>query len=223
METATSTEPTEKGSFTPGLFKALAAAQKLFKPALKDQDNPFHKSHYADLNSIWEACREGLAENGLFVSQMPVKEGNEHRLITRVYHESGGYIESTTPIFLTKQDPQGYGSAITYTRRYSLAAILGIVTSDDDGEGAMGRGNDKPQPQAQKQANPAPAPQVKKPDPKVIEKLRGEIAQMLNSKVFDNDPKASETLDTLETMTADQVERLHPKVSAELLKRSNAA
>jgi hypothetical protein len=138
-------KPTE----TPELIAALCKAQAKFKPALKDADNPFFKSKYADLNAVWDACKEGLHENGLFVSQQLNTLQDKTWLRTRVYHSSGGYIESNVLVVVTKlNDPQSFGSATTYFRRYALAAILGIVTDDDDAEGAMSRSNTNAQPTA---------------------------------------------------------------------------
>lgn len=138
------------------IFAALCKAQQTFKPALKDTANPFFKSKYADLASIWDACKDSLAENSLFVSQSTDIAETGPVLITRVYHSSGEHIESRTPIICSKdKDPQAFGSAMTYTRRYSLAAILGIITDDDDAEGAMVRTAANVQPKQQK---PTPAP-----------------------------------------------------------------
>jgi hypothetical protein len=143
---------------TKELIAALCKAQGEFKSALKDATNPHFKKSYADLSAIWEACREGLNKNGLVVSQQPSGTEQGWHLITRVYHTSGGYIESVTPIICSRpNDPQAFGSGMTYSRRYALAAILGIVTDDDDAEGAMSR----PQQQsAQKQPARAADAQV---------------------------------------------------------------
>ena len=139
------------------LFTALHKAQQSFRPAIKDTANPFFKSKYADLASIWEACKDALSENDLFVSQTTDLTEQGAVLITRVYHTSGEYLESKTPIICAKQnDPQAFGSAMTYTRRYSLAATLGIITDDDDGEGAMVRTADKVQPKPKEQPKSEP-------------------------------------------------------------------
>lgn len=131
---------------TTSIFKALAAAQAGFHSALKDTANPFFKSKYADLSAVWEACKEGLKENNLFVSQQPgfIEAAGCWAIVTKIYNEAGETIEGTTPIIASKaNDPQAFGSAMTYARRYGLAATLGIVTDDDDAEGAMNRNNSK--------------------------------------------------------------------------------
>lgn len=119
------------------LFAALSKAQAVIKGALKDSANPFFKSKYADLESVWEACREPLTKNDLSVVQTTefVPEAGVC-IMTTLGHASGQWIRGTLPIMAIKQDPQGIGSAITYARRYALAAIVGIVQVDDDGERA---------------------------------------------------------------------------------------
>lgn len=122
------------------LAGALAKCQGEILPALKDSKNPFFKSKYADLNSVWSVCREPLSKNGLAVIQTIDKEDGALILITTLAHSSGQWIRSKTPIPLLKNDPQALGSSLTYMRRYSLSAIVGISTDeDDDGEKAMNR------------------------------------------------------------------------------------
>lgn len=123
------------------LFTALNKAQAELKGALKDSSNPFFKSKYADLESVWEACRPSLAKHGLAVTQTTdFLPDAGVCVVTTLGHTSGQWIKGVLPIMAKAQDPQGIGSAITYARRYSLAAIVGIVQVDDDGEGGMGRG-----------------------------------------------------------------------------------
>ncbi len=118
------------------LAAALSKAQGEINPALKDSVNPFFKSKYADLSSIWNACKEALTKHQLSVLQtMDVRDG-QLILITTLAHASGQWIRSILPILSAKQDAQGIGSAITYMRRYSLAALVGVTTEDDDGNAA---------------------------------------------------------------------------------------
>ena len=120
------------------LAAALAKAQGSLKIALKDTANPFYKSKFADLASVWEACRTALSSNGLSVTQIP--DGTETMVMhTTLMHASGEWISGSYPIRPVKSDPQGIGSAISYARRYSLAAMVGVVADDDDGEAASGR------------------------------------------------------------------------------------
>ncbi len=120
------------------LAKALLSVQAQLQPALKDAENSFTKSSYATLNSVMDTCREALLANGILITQFPVPAENGHLgLATKLIHaESGQWHSSLAVVPLPKADPQGYGSAQTYARRYALCAMLGIVTEDDDGESA---------------------------------------------------------------------------------------
>jgi hypothetical protein len=120
------------------LLSALAKAQGQMGGAKKGSDNPFFKSRYADLSEVWEACRVPLSENGLAIIQL-TDSGEPLTIETILGHQSGEWISSKLTIAPVKQDPQGIGSAITYARRYALAAIVGIAPEDDDAEAAMGR------------------------------------------------------------------------------------
>ena len=114
------------------LAKALSNFQGKMTAVKKDATNPFYKSKYATLDIIWETIRKPLSENGLSVAQtMNLTEGN-NVLETTLYHTSGEWISGTQLVNPVKNDPQGLGSAITYARRYSLSAILGLVSDDDD-------------------------------------------------------------------------------------------
>lgn len=124
------------------LAKALIQVQSGLRPAHKDAENPFTKSNYATLNSVMETCREALLSQGIWMTQYPVPApehlgGGYLGLMTTLTHaESGQWQSSFAVVPLPKNDPQGMGIAMTYTRRYALCAMLGIVTEDDDGEGA---------------------------------------------------------------------------------------
>jgi hypothetical protein len=122
------------------LAAALVKAQKDLKPAVKDSANPFFKSKYADLSSVWEACHLALENNGLAIIQLavPAAPGNVG-LETVILHSSGEWMSGHAEAPLVKNDPQSYGSATTYLRRYGLSAALGIMAEDDDAEGAMNR------------------------------------------------------------------------------------
>ena len=119
------------------LFSALAKAQGVMAGAKKDTSNPFFKSKYADLAAIWDACREALSANGLSVIQMtePTLEGGVV-VVTRLCHSSGQWVEGTLAMPVSKADAQGYGSSLTYCRRYALAAAVGVAPEDDDGNAA---------------------------------------------------------------------------------------
>jgi hypothetical protein len=131
----------EKSNEINELAKALVEVQKEIKPALKDSANPFFKSKYADLNAVWNSCREALGRNGLAVSQtLDMRDNGLCGLTTTLMHISGQWISGTQVLNPVKNDPQGVGSATTYARRYGLAAIIGIVADeDDDGNSASGK------------------------------------------------------------------------------------
>lgn len=117
------------------LAKALIVFHAKVGKVGKDSTNPFFKSKYASLSNILEAINEPLIESGLSFSQLP---SGENGLTTILMHsESGEFIESDYTMKPVKDDPQGKGSAITYQRRYALAAILGLnIDEDDDGNAA---------------------------------------------------------------------------------------
>lgn len=119
------------------IIAALLKAQKEMQNAKKDANNPFFKSKYADLNSVREACMPLLNENGILVLQpMVTIDGNEY-VKTILLHESGETIESFTKILCKSQnDPQAYGSGVTYARRYGLQSLVSIGADDDDGNDA---------------------------------------------------------------------------------------
>nr|DAV41374.1 MAG TPA: ERF superfamily protein [Caudoviricetes sp.] len=123
------------------LAAALAKAQGQIEGAKKSSSNPFFKSKYADLAECWNTCREALTANGISVIQMPeeINENGRLNITTMLAHSSGQYISSTLTMTVTKLDPQAIGSAITYGRRYALAAMVGLAQEDDDGEKAMAR------------------------------------------------------------------------------------
>lgn len=147
------------------LAPALAKAQAKMAGAKKDADNPFFKSKYADLSSVWTAIREPLTENGLSVIQtVSAPEGQEAAgivlITTMLLHESGQWIRDTLTMKAKENTPQGLGSTITYGRRYGLSAIAGVAPEDDDGEAASGRSGKSVKEQATQafQAPPRPAP-----------------------------------------------------------------
>ena len=119
------------------LTLALSIVQGKMSHAVKDSANPFFKSKYADLESVWDACRSLLAENGLAVMQFPGEfVDGTMSLNTILTHSSGEYMSYLMSVPVTKPDAQGAGSALTYMRRYALAAVVGVVQADDDGNAA---------------------------------------------------------------------------------------
>ena len=143
------------------LAEALSKAQANIAGAVKDSDNPFFHSKYADLSSVQDACRDALAANKLSVVQTPAtsfaseavietvqKAGSEPRnrvkvattveMTTTLFHASGEWVSGTVSAMLANADPQSIGSAITYLRRYGLSAMVGVAQVDDDGNAASG-------------------------------------------------------------------------------------
>lgn len=143
---------------------ALAKAQGEMTGAVKDAANPFFKSKYADLASVWEACRGPLTKNGIAIVQFPkteytgtpepyqwtAKSGETRNgvrvicivsVLTRLTHSSGQWMEDAVSTMLPTGDPQSVGSAITYLRRYALQSVAGVAPEDDDAEAAHGPTN----------------------------------------------------------------------------------
>jgi len=139
------------------IASALVKAQKEFGPALKTSSNPHFRSRYADLSACVEAVIDALNNNGIYLMQLNEERESGICVQTIFIHESGEQISSGS-LFVpaAKHDPQGFGSALTYARRYSLMAACGIAPEDDDANAAS-----KPQ-----VADPKPAP---KPAPKPVE------------------------------------------------------
>lgn len=161
------------------LYSALLRFQREVGPIAKNARNDFHKSQYSTLDQLLDTARPVLCDCGLGIYQ--AIRGSE--LYTILYHESGEQIESVTPIdplldraglvvldrvglaagVTQKQNVlQAYGAAITYLRRYSLFAILGLAPDDDDGNGFAGQAapvaKRKPGPEETKKLPPPPAP-----------------------------------------------------------------
>lgn len=188
------------------LATALAKAQAQIKGALKDSNNPFFKSDYADLASCWEACRGPLTSHGLSVIQTfdsrVITEGTIHTaLVTTLMHSSGQWIDSTVPIMPIKNDPQTFTATVTYLRRSSLSSIVGLAQIDDDGETAVGRKDHGSHTTAPQQSKPS-APLAYNPKTLVpigkdkgspidkwsIEELRAMVTWMQEKAAKDNKP-----------------------------------
>lgn len=118
------------------LAASLAKAQGQLEGAKKDSNNPFFKSKYADLSSVWEACRQALSNNGLSIIQSPEEAESGIAVETMILHASGQWVKGRYTMPVSKLDAQAVGSAITYARRYALASIVGIAPEDDDGNAA---------------------------------------------------------------------------------------
>ena len=123
----------------PKIAAAFVKAQKAFGPALKSSTNPHFRSKYADLSACVEAVIDALNANGIGLMQRTYECSDGVMVETVFIHESGEVIEGgILHVPAPKSDPQGYGSALTYARRYSLLAATGLAPEDDDGNAASG-------------------------------------------------------------------------------------
>lgn len=128
------------------LFGAMATAQGAMSAAAKDSNNPFFNSKYADLSSVWNACREALSKNNICVIQTTKSENDRLHLVTLLGHSSGQWIKGTIEIKVKivegELDKYGkikkvnelqlLGSYFTYLRRYCLSAMVGVAPDEDD-------------------------------------------------------------------------------------------
>lgn len=144
------------------LFTAMALAFPKIEGALKDSENGAFKvggraSKYADLSSVVDAVKPALTENGLFFAQLTHEQTGGVCIETVVGHKSGE-VFSFGKLFVpaSKQDAHGYGSALTYARRYSLMTAFGVCPEDDDGNAAAA--NPPRQEEMPQQGRPAPPP-----------------------------------------------------------------
>jgi hypothetical protein len=147
---------------------ALVKAQKEFGPALKTSSNPHFRTKYADLSACIEAVIDGLNNNGIYLMQLTDESDTGIKIQTVFIHESGEQMSSGW-LFVpaAKHDPQGFGSALTYARRYSIMVACGIAPADDDGNAAS-----KPAPVAAPKpvaATPKPPPPPPPTPPKKVE------------------------------------------------------
>ena len=177
-------------------IEAISKALVLFSTAAprvaKAAENPFFKSKYADLATILEAVRTPLAGAGLAVLQSVSVEDSCLICTTRLIHTSGEWIEGTAAVTPVKHDPQAYGSAMTYARRYGLQALLSLAAEDDDATSA--------QPTQERQSAPAPPCTAKQRG--MIFKLAGEVHGTDNTHIADTLDRKS--IDVFEAVTMSQ-------------------
>jgi len=146
---------------------ALAAAQSEMGAALKSANNPHFKSKYADLSSVVSACMPALNAHGIAVLQPTFDDDSGRYVKTILIHgDTGETLECRVPLIVGKNDMQGYGSAVTYARRYGLMGMAGIAPEDDDGNAAAAN---PPKPQ-QRQQKP------QEPDAEAIQKAQEYLA-----------------------------------------------
>lgn len=156
---------------TGAIALALSKAQGEITNAALDASNPGFKrggkdAKYATLAAVWDACRSALAKNEIAVVQSPANgEGGEVTITTMLVHSSGEWMRGELTLKPSAPTPQGAGSAITYARRYSLAAMVGVAPDDDDdGNAASGASLSQTRTQPKQQApTPKPSPAVEAP------------------------------------------------------------
>lgn len=146
--------PVRRSDSIASLAAALAKAQGEIEGASKDKTNPHFKSSYADLASVWGACRAPLSKNSLAVLQPAFADGPCVTVTTILAHSSGEFIEVDLTMTAQQNTPQGIGSCMTYARRYALSSLVGIAPEDDDGNAAsQGNGNGQSNASSQGNAN----------------------------------------------------------------------
>ena len=119
------------------IVAALAAAQSEMGRAQKESTNPQFRSKYADLGNVMDACQPALNKHGIAILQPVGRDEHGPYVDTVLLHTSGERLECRVPLILGKNDMQGFGSAVTYGRRYGLMAMAGIAPEDDDGNAAV--------------------------------------------------------------------------------------
>lgn len=161
------------------LLTSLVAAKAAFKPIPKDKVNPFHKSKYASLDAVLGAVEPGLLANGLTLCHF-VEDG---KLITRLYHTSGDYLESKFNL-PDLSDPQKLGSIISYYRRYAVCGLLSVTADEDDDGNAA-----KPAAIKQAQYVPPAKPAVN-PDTEKIEIQKQALRECMEILEYDQNQKS---------------------------------
>lgn len=158
---------------------AFVKAQKAFAPALKTNTNPHFKSRYVGLDGCIEAVIDALNNNGIALLQPTHEDGTGVTVETLFLHESGEILSGgKLHVPAAKQDPQGYGSALTYARRYSLMAACGIAPEDDDGNAAV-----KAKQAIQKvQHRPVDGAQISEDEKPYLQELAMELIDLIKNK-----------------------------------------
>ena len=182
------------------LAEALAKAQAEMEPATKDAANPFFKSQYASLASCWQACRGPLTKHGLAIIQTTEPDNGNVTVISILTHSSGQWIKGKLSVKPPKTDSQALGSCLSYLRRYSLSALVGLSTQDDDAESTMSRQNTVKEKTTTKKAAP------KKTNMKKFIEAVTPIAEKMGPEVFDafmteNNVKSLDELTNREAQT----------------------
>lgn len=197
---------------------ALVKAQREFGPALKTSNNPHFRVKYADLSACIEAVIDGLNNNGIYLMQLNEERAGGVCIQTVFIHESGEQLTAGS-LFVpaAKQDPQGYGSALTYARRYSLMAACGIAPEDDDANSAKAP---VARPAAAPAPKPATTPKLEAP-PVVPPKMEGKDAQWQLKVSAEPDTEWGDWLKTVVDLTVFALEAAQTKADVMTIFRTN--
>lgn len=197
---------------------ALVKAQKEFGPALKTSTNPHFRTKYADLSACIEAVIDGLNNNGIYLMQLNEEREGGVCIQTVFIHESGEQLTAGS-LFVpaAKQDPQGYGSALTYARRYSLMAACGIAPEDNDANSAKA-----PAPRPAVVSPPPTAPTPKpKAAPVVPPKMEGKDSQWQLKVSAEPDTEWEDWLKTVVDLTVFALEASQSRADVMNIFRTN--
>ena len=222
------------------IYSALVKAQKGFGPALKSSTNPHFRSKYADLSACIEAVVDSLNENGVMLMQVTHEAENGVMIETLFLHESGEQM-SAGKLFMpaTKFDAQGFGSALSYARRYSLMAACGIAPEDDDANSAvkpapppLPKPTPKPVPVAEPKPEPAAAPPVQKEsapvqiDPTPVQaappKMQGKADQWQLKITVDKETSLAEWIEVVTDASIFMLDMAQTKTDTNNIFRTNA-
>lgn len=200
------------------LAVAMCGVQAEIGPATQGSVNPFYKSKYADLGEVWSACRDALAKHQVAIIQSAEVYEGKNYLATILLHSSGQWIKGLFELCPgPKADAQSLGSAITYMRRYSLAAMVGVVSDDDDGNAASGR--------KAKTATKKVAPQPSKPSDNGNIHTAAQadfLNKLMKSSVFSEDERSANEDFLSQGPPKDKVSSTIKEIQALIIKREAA-
>jgi len=194
------------------LATALAKAQGQIEGASKDKTNPHFRSKYADLSSVVEAIQKPLSAHGLSFIQVSHDSDDCAKVETLILHASGQWISAgAVSVPVSKRDAQGYGSALTYARRYSLSAAFGVAPEDDDGNAAA-----KAAPAAQQPQQTSITPTSGAWEAMDMDQQRGlqDIADRARAKLMAGDDIGSYELIQAEKLTQEEMTALWTRLDS---------
>jgi hypothetical protein len=192
---------------------ALAEAQAEIENVTKDGNNPAFRSKYATLAAVLDVCRPVMAKHGIAIVQTPGNDGESVTLTTTLAHKSGEWMRTTVGVVPGKRDAQGIGSAVTYLRRYSLAAMCGVAQEDDDGNAASAHANG-PASREPARSQPATAPaRSNAPQAKDgVATAKGDVRRWIAA--MDVEREEAELLSMLDVLTPDDFRPEYKRIKA---------